>query len=145
MPTPAEHNPIESRLADLHPGPAGPVPDAFLSRVRTRRTRTIIARAAAGVAGLGLLALLTIRPSSPAPGLDPTPIARDPGPSDPAGVDTERATAAGASTLASFRRLYAKDESVDELLDVLPTVPGLAGDPDTYRLGDRDARWAQGL
>lgn len=148
MPTPADHNPIESQLADLQPGLAGPdsAPEAFLAGVRARRTRTIMTRSAVGVATAGVVAVVaavTIRPTGPAPDL--SPLARDTDSPSPATLDQKSFPVRSGTTLASFRKLYAADESFDDLLDSLPTVPSRPGDPVAFRLGDRDARWAEGL
>lgn len=150
MPTPADHNPIESQLAQLQPGPAGPAsaPEAFLAGVRARRTRTIVTRSAVGVGALGLLAALTLRLPIPGgavgPAPDPTPLVRGTGTPSPA-ADPDRTVSGDRTTLASFRELYTADGSIDSLLDGLPAVPNRAGEEGTFRLGDRDARWAEGL
>lgn len=150
MPSPDDHNPIESQLADLRPRLAAPAPEAFLAGVRARRTRTIVTRSALGVGALGLLAALTIRlaaPSGPGSttGPGPLPLAGGADSPNPAAPDLTHSPPRDRTRLASFRKLYTEDQSIDSLLDGLPTVPGHAGEPGTLRLGDRDARWTEGL
>ncbi len=156
MPTPADHDTVESRLAELRaPHAAAAPPEGFLAhlaRKRAARRRLVATRAAVGVLGVTIAAVAIQFATTPRvpPQLLPAPIGLTD--DEPDGTATTRPTTGtqpGAVTLASFRPLYTHADHAQESLQTrLAKIFAELSDPPVsntsppLRLGDREAFFA---
>jgi hypothetical protein len=144
MPSPTEHNQLESDLGRLVTEPAGAAPEVFLGVVRARRRGVRVRRVSMVALGaIVVVAGLRLMPNQP-PQPDGPRIAEEVAPDDRPG-SAPGAERPGTATLASLRHLYTQPSGIDDLLADLPSEPqaGLTTQP--LRLGDARRLLAEGV